>query len=94
MEKLFRILKNWWILVLAVIGFILDSLDAINPILVELGMNNTVINVLKAVFVLWSLYKAKKSLPTQNSEKLKNIVKKKISADAEGEGAVQPGKAP
>jgi hypothetical protein len=73
-----RIIKNWY---LAFIGYFLIILDLgfneINPILIEIGLNSTWISVVKIGFGIYGVWRLKKQLPTQNKEKLKEIIKGK-----------------
>ena len=71
-------LKNWWF---AILGFALIILDqgfqVLNPFLIELGMSEKWIGIVKLLFGLYGVYKLKLSLPTQNVDKLQDIVNKK-----------------
>lgn len=71
-------LKNWWF---AIVGFALIILDqgfeVLNPFLVELGISEKWIGFLKLAFGLYGVYKLKISLPTQNVDKLQDIVNEK-----------------
>ena len=71
-------LKNWWF---AIVGFALIILDqgfeVLNPFLVDLGLSEKWIGFLKLAFGLYGVYKLKVSLPTQNPEKLQNLVDEK-----------------
>lgn len=71
-------LKNWWF---AIVGFALIILDqgfeVLNPFLVELGISEKWIGFLKLAFGLYGVYKLKVSLPTQNVDKLQDIVNEK-----------------
>lgn len=71
-------LKNWW---LAIVGFALIILDqgfeVLNPFLSELGISEKWIGFLKVLFGIYGVYKLKVQLPTQNVEKLQNIVDEK-----------------
>lgn len=92
MDKIIRILKNWWLALSAGVLLILDfGLDAINPILITAGLSKTGLIIVKIIFGFYGLYKLKKQTPTQNPEKLKNIANKMADAPP-GDGAVQPGK--
>lgn len=85
MDKIIRILKNWWFAIAGVIVILLDQgFEIINPLLVELGISGRWIGILKVVFALYGIYKLKKQLPTQNPDKLKDIVETKLSADIGG----------
>ena len=71
-------LKNWWF---AIVGFALIILDqgfeVLNPFLVELGISEKWIGFLKLAFGLYGVYKLKVSLPTQDVDKLQDIVNEK-----------------
>ena len=73
-----KTLKNWWF---AIVGFALIILDqgfeVLNPFLVELGISEKWIGFLKLAFGLYGVYKLKVSLPTQNVDKLQDIVNEK-----------------
>ena len=71
-------LKNWWF---AIVGFALIILDqgfeVLNPFLVDLGMSEKWIGLLDLAFSLYGVYKLKVQLPTQNVDKLQDIVNEK-----------------
>lgn len=71
------ILKNWWF---AILGFALVILDqgfeVLNPFLIEIGLPEKWIGILKLLFGIYGVYKLKISLPTQNAEKLQEIANK------------------
>ena len=71
-------LKNWWF---AILGFALIILDqgfaVLNPFLIEIGLPEKWIGILKLLFGFYGVYKLKTSLPTQDSDKLKDLVNKK-----------------
>ena len=71
-------LKNWQF---AIVGFALIILDqgfeVLNPFLVDLGLPEKWIGFLKLAFGLYGVYKLKIQLPTQNVEKLQDIVNEK-----------------
>ena len=73
-----KTLKNWWF---AIVGFALIILDqgfeVLNPFLVELGIPEKWIGFLKLAFGLYGVYKLKVQLPTQNVDKLQDIVNEK-----------------
>ena len=68
-------LKNWWF---AIVGFALIILDqgfeVLNPFLVEIGISEKWIGLLKVLFGLYGVYKLKVQLPTQNPEKLEALI--------------------
>ena len=73
-----KTLKNWWF---AIVGFALIILDqgfeVLNPFLVDLGLPEKWIGLLKLAFGLYGVYKLKIQLPTQNVDKLQDIVNEK-----------------
>ena len=70
-----NVLKNWWFAILGVIIIILDSgFDVVNPLLETIGLPDKWVNIVKACFALYAIIRLKKSLPTQNVEKLQQIV--------------------
>jgi len=78
-------LKNWWLVVSGVALVVLDQgFDIINPLLVEIGITGKWIGAVKILFFLYGAYKVKKQLPTQNTEKLREIVENKAIADIGG----------
>lgn len=73
-----NVLKNWWFAILGVFLVILDSgFDVINPLLEMINMPDNWVNYVKAAFVLYGIIRLKKSLPTQNVEKLQAIINNK-----------------
>ena len=71
-------LKNWWFAILGFALIILDQgFEVLNPLLVELGISEKWIGFLKLAFGLYGVYKLKVSLPTQNVDKLQDIVNEK-----------------
>jgi len=90
LNKVFNRLKNWWFTILGILVVILDSgFDVINPILHYIGLSYYFINIIKALFAIYGIVKLKKSLPTLNNEKLKNIINDRVSLQ---EGDPTPGK--
>lgn len=80
-----RTLKNWWFAIAGFALIILDQgFDVINPLLVEIGLNSKWIAIVKLCFGLYGIYRLKVQLPTQNTEKLKEIVKNKVADDGPG----------
>ena len=68
-------LKNWWLVILSGVILILDSgFDAVNPVLALIGVTGKVADIIKALFVLYGLIKAKKALPTKDPEKLNDMI--------------------
>ena len=75
-------LKNWWLQIATVLLAVLDlGFDVINPLIAELGVPDKVITVLKVAFGIYALLKSKIQLPTQNMEKLQNIVDVKVEEE-------------
>lgn len=75
MNKVIKVLKNWWFALLGALIVVLDSgFNVINPILEILKIPVEYIDYVKAAFALYSIYKLQISLPTQNVDKLQAIV--------------------
>lgn len=75
MENIYGKIKNWALPLLGALLLILDlGFNEINPLLVEFGLSQRWIGIIKVAFGVYGIYKIKKSLPTQNVEKLKEIV--------------------
>ena len=75
MENIYGKIKNWALPLLGTLLLVLDlGFNEINPLLVEFGLNPRWIGIIKVAFGAYGIYKIKKSLPTQNVEKLKEIV--------------------
>ena len=73
-----KTLKNWWFAILGFALIILDQgFEVLNPFLSELGLSPKLINMVKLLFGIYGVYKLKLSLPTQNVEKLQDIVDEK-----------------
>jgi len=72
-------LKNWWFAIAGILVVILDQgFDVINPILSEIGVSGRWIDITKAIFALYAIYRLKMQPPSL-----------KTFAD---DGSVQPGK--
>lgn len=70
-----KTLKNWWIVILTALLAVMDlGFDVINPFLIDLGVEAKTLVYIKVAFGLYALIKAKLELPTQNAEKLQNII--------------------
>lgn len=68
-------LKNWWLQILAVAGLILDlGFDALNPLILAVGVPEKWIVIIKILFGLAIMLKSKSQLPTHNTEKLQDKV--------------------
>jgi hypothetical protein len=68
-------LKNWWLQILAFAGLILDlGFDALNPLILAVGVPEKWIIIIKILFGLAIMLKSKIQLPTQNTEKLQDKV--------------------
>ena len=73
--------KNWVLPILGIILTIADlGFEAINPILLELGIPDRYIGILKAVFGIYGLYRIATNKP---------IIQKDVSAD-DGIGGSNP----
>jgi hypothetical protein len=71
-------LKNWWFVLLTFALLILDQgFDVLNPFLIQINVPEKWIGAVKLVFGFYGVYKLKKSLPTQNVDKLQEIVNDK-----------------
>lgn len=71
-------LKNWWLQILAIAGLILDlGFDALNPLILAVGVPEKGIIIIKILFGLAIMLKSKKQLPTQNPDKLQEMVNNK-----------------
>lgn len=83
-------LKNWWFVIVTTIVALLDAgFDLINPALQLLNLSDDTLNIIKFVFLVAAIVKTKLETPTQNPEKLQNLVDKKVAA---AEGDPIPGK--
>lgn len=68
-------LKNWWFAIVTGVLTILDlGFDVVNPFLADLGVEGKILTVIKVIFGLYAIIKLKKSLPTQNAERLNEMV--------------------
>ena len=84
-------LKNWWLEGIAFFAVILDQgFEIIKPLLVEIGMPSRAMGYVRIAFALYGIYLIKKRLPTTNTEKLKEIVKNKVTDDIGGGGHKNP----
>lgn len=71
-------LKNWWFAFLGFALIILDQgFEVLNPFLLEVGLSEKWIGFLKVLFGLYGVYKLKIQLPTQNVDKLQDMVNNK-----------------
>lgn len=71
-------LKNWWLQILTVLGLVLDlGFDAINPLILAIGVPDKWVIIIKVLFGLYIVLKSKIQLPTQNVDKLQEIVNNK-----------------
>lgn len=71
-------LKNWWLQILTVLGLVLDlGFDAINPLILAIGVPDKWVVIIKVLFGLYIVLKSKIQLPTQNVDKLQEIVNNK-----------------
>jgi len=68
-------LKNWWLQILAIAGIFLDlGFDALNPLILAVGVPEKWIIIIKILFGLAIMVKSKIQLPTQNVDRLQNKV--------------------
>ena len=73
-----KTLKNWWFAILGFALIILDQgFEVLNPFLSELGLSEKGIGIIKILFGLYGVYKLKLQLPTQDADKLQDIVDEK-----------------
>ena len=71
-------LKNWGFYVIFVVGAILDlGFNEIQPALEMIGMEEKYMGLVRLIILILGALKLKLSLPTQNVEKLKDIVEEK-----------------
>ena len=74
-------LKNWGFYALFIVGAILDlGFNEIQPALEMVGMEEKYMGIVRILILVLGALKLKLSLPTQNIEKLKNIVEEKESS--------------
>lgn len=72
-----KTLKNWWFALLGMVAIILDQgFEVLNPFLIEIGLPEKWIGFIKLAFGLYAVYKLKISLPTQNPQKLDDLVQR------------------
>lgn len=77
-------LKNWLLVIVGILLVIADQgFDFINPFLIEIGTPPKWIGYIKIAFAIYGLVKVKKSLPTQNIDKLQYLIDKKSLAELE-----------
>ena len=68
-------LKNWWLQILAIAGLVLDlGFDALNPLILAIGVPEKWIIIIKLLFGLAIMIKSKVQLPTQNVDRLQDKV--------------------
>ena len=73
-----KTLKNWWFALLGFALIILDQgFEVLNPFLSELGLSQKLIGIVKLLFGIYGVYKLKLQLPTQDADKLQDIVDEK-----------------
>ena len=74
-------LKNWGFYAIFIVGAILDlGFNEIQPALEMIGMGEKYMGTVRILILILGALKLKLSLPTQNIEKLKNIVEEKESS--------------
>lgn len=77
-----RKLKNWGFYALFIFGGILDlGFNEIQPVLQEIGVGAKSMGFIRLLIIILGALKLKLSLPTQNIEKLKDIVQEKDLCD-------------
>jgi hypothetical protein len=90
LNKILKQLKNWWFAIVGFAFIILDQgFEVLSPFLLEIGVGDKWIKVLKLLIGIYGIYKLKMSLPTQNNEKLKKIINDRVLLQ---EGDPTPGK--
>lgn len=58
-------LKNWWLAIVGAVLIVLDQgFEVLNPFLVEMGVPENWIGILKVIFGLYGAYKLKKQMPS------------------------------
>ena len=71
-------LKNWGFYVIFVVGAILDlGFNEIQPALEMIGMEEKYMGIVRILILVLGALKLKLSPPTQNVEKLKDVVEEK-----------------
>lgn len=84
-------LKNWWVELIGFALVVLDQgFDLIEPMLNQVGASDRFVQIIRLVFGFYGIFIVyKKRLPTQNPEKLQDLVDKKL-AQANGD-PIPPG---
>jgi hypothetical protein len=78
-KKLKRQLYNWGFYIIAIIGAVLDlGFDVIRPELVEIGLNPKFIFAIRFIMIVGTVVRAKLALPSQNKDKLEEIIDKRL----------------
>ena len=73
-----RNLKNWWLQITTIVVAVLDlGFEVINPLLLEIGVTEKWSNILKILLGIFAIVKTKLQLPTQNIQKLEEIIEEK-----------------
>ena len=58
-------LKNWWLAIVGAVLIVLDQgFEVLNPFLVEIGIPDKWIGILKIAFGLYGAYKLKMQMPS------------------------------
>ena len=71
-------LKNWWLQITTIALVVLDlGFEVINPLLLEIGISEKWSNILKILLGIFAIVKTKLQLPTQNIQKLEEIIEEK-----------------
>ena len=77
-----RKIKNWGFYALFILGAILDiGFNEIEPVLIEIGLTSRQIIFARILVISAGALRLKLSLPTQNIEKLEEIVDEKLCND-------------
>lgn len=78
LETVKRQLYNWGLYILFVIGAIADlGFDQIQPLLEQIGLNDKCLGFIRLVIIIIASAKLKNQLPTQNIEKLQEVIDEK-----------------
>jgi hypothetical protein len=74
-----KTLKNWWFAFAGMLLVILDQgFEVLNPFLIEIGLPEKWIGLVKLLFGIYGMYKLKTSLPSQNPDTMQEKIQKLI----------------